>query len=348
MKSLLIPVGVIAVFSLIILSSISMDIFWQQLIWFGVGAVIILIGIFLDWRSILSYRGFIAGVYALGVILLVVTYLTAPVIRNTRSWLVIGGFQFQTVEFMKIGLILMYASYFSRRHLAVARLKHILISFALFAVPAVLTLLQPDLGSATVLFGIWMGFLLISGLPRDRIIAGFIVLAVVGSLGWVYFLEDYQKNRIVGVFYPERDVLGINYSTAQSKIAIGSAGLLGKGYGQGTQTQLGFLTEPSTDFIFAALIEEWGILVGFLILIAFLFLVFRILRVSLSSGQNFEKFICAGTIIVFGWQFLVNVGTALGIVPVIGLPFPFLSYGGSSLLTNFLLLSIIISVDYRS
>lgn len=348
MKSLLIPVGVIAIFSLIVLSSISMELFWAQLIWMGIGAVIILIGIFLDWRSILSYRGFIWGIYILGVALLVLTYFTAPVIRNTRSWLVIGGFQFQTVEFMKIGLILVYANYFSRRHLAIARVKHIMVSFFLFAVPAGLTLLQPDLGSATVLFGIWMGFLLISGLPRDRIAVGFILLLVIGSLGWTFFLEDYQKNRIVGVFYPERDVLGINYSTSQSKIAIGSAGMLGKGYGQGTQTQLGFLTEPSTDFIFAALVEEWGILSGFLILIAFLFLVFKILRVGLISNQNFEKFICAGTTIVFGWQFLINVGTALGIVPVIGLPFPFLSYGGSSLLTNFLLLSIITSIDYRS
>jgi len=346
MRSILIPLAIISGFSLLIISSISRHLFWLQTAWIGIGIVFILISFFLDWRSILNYRWFIWGFYAASVVVLIFTYLTAPVIRNTRSWFVLGPLQFQPVELVKIALILVYASYFSKRHLAIARMKYILISFILFLIPACLTLLQPDLGSATVLFGIWIGFLLISGLPKKRILAGFLLLAVLGTLGWFFFLKGYQKARIIGVFNPERDTLGTNYSASQSKIAIGSAGLLGKGYGQGTQTQLGFLTEPATDFVFAALVEEWGVLAGLLLIGTFLFLLFKILNVGFAR-ENFEKFLCSGATIVFGLQFLINVGTALAIVPVIGLPFPFLSYGGSSLLTNFFLLSIITSIAHR-
>lgn len=346
MRSILIPLTILCGFSLLVISSVSRHLLWLQTAWIGIGILFILLSFFLNWRAILNYRWFIWGFYAFSVLLLIFTYLTAPVIRNTRSWLVIGPFQFQPVELVKIALILVYASYFSRLHVSVARLKYILISFILFFIPAALTLLQPDLGSATVLFGIWVGFLLISGLPKERILAGFLLLALLGTFGWFFMLKDYQKARIVGVFTPNKDVLGINYQQAQSKIAIGSGGFLGKGYGQGTQVQLGFLSEPATDFIFAALVEEWGVLAGIFVISAFLFLLFQILNVGFARA-NFEKFLCAGATIVFGIQFLINVGTALAIVPVIGLPFPFLSYGGSSILTGFFLLSIITSVAYR-
>lgn len=296
----------------------------------------------------MNYRWFIWGLYALSVFLLLVTYLTAPVIRNVRSWLVLGPFQFQPVELAKIALILVYAAYFSRRHLGIARLKYILTSFIFFIIPAALVLLLPDLGSATILFGIWVGFLLISGLPRRRIVAGILILIVVAVLGWVYFLKPYHKARIIGVFYPEKNVLGINYQQAQSRIAIGSGGFWGKGYGQGTQVQLGFLSEPATDFVFASLVEEWGVIAGLTVIVAYLYLIWSILRTGLSSGQNFEKFLCAGTAIVFGLHFMINVGATLGLVPVVGIPLPFLSYGGSSLLTNFFLLSIITSIEHRS
>jgi rod shape determining protein RodA len=346
MRPILIPLAILCGMSLLVISSYSHHLLWLQSAWIGIGILFIFLSFFLNWRAILNYRWFIWGFYAVSVALLIFTYLTAPVIRNTRSWLVVGPFQFQPVELVKIALILVYASYFSRLHVSVARLKYILTSFVLFFIPAALTLLQPDLGSATILFGIWIGFLLISGLPKERIIAGFLLLAVIGTFGWFFLLKGYQKARIVGVFNPNKDVLGINYQQAQSKIAIGSGGFFGKGYGQGTQVQLGFLSEPATDFIFAALVEEWGVLAGIGAIISFLFMLYQILNVGLAR-ENFEKFLCAGTTIVFGLQFLINVGTALAIVPVIGLPFPFLSYGGSGILTGFFLLSIITSVAYR-
>lgn len=341
MIALLFPVGFIAAAGLTVLSSISRDLFFLQLLWIGLGTALIVIFLAVDWRTIFSYQWFGWALYIAVVALLLVAFFTAPVIRNTRSWIVFGSFQIQPVELAKVALILIFAQYFSRRHLSVARWRHIFTSFALFAVPAALTLLQPDLGSTIVLFGIWFGFLLVSGLPRRRLAIAAVVFAAVGVLGWYFFLADYQKARIFGVFFPEENALTVNYSVIQSKIAIGSAGFFGRGYGQGPQTQLGFLTEPATDFIFAALIEEWGLIAGLLVILAFVFFILRILRIGLRSGKNYDMFICLGAAMVYSIHFLVNVGSATGLFPVVGLPFPFLSYGGSALLTNFFLLAII-------
>jgi rod shape determining protein RodA len=208
--------------------------------------------------------------------------------------------------------------------------------------------LQPDYGSALILISLWWGFLLVSGLPLRRLMLGILVFAVCGMLLWGFGLKAYQRDRIVGLFYPERDVLGINYSTTQSKIAIGSAGFFGKGYGQGSQTQLGFLTQPADDFILAALIEEWGWGAGMFLLGIFFFLMLQILKIGMHAERNTEKFICLGTAIVFGVQFLLNTGSTTGLLPVVGVTFPFVSYGGSSLLTSLLLLAIINAIAVRS
>ncbi len=225
--------------------------------------------------------------------------------------------------------------------MAIGEARHIFVSFLIFALPAGLTLLQPDLGSASILGSIWLGFLLVSGLPRRWIVAVLLLIMVVGFAGWHWFLEPYQKERITGVFYPERNVLGINYSTNQSKIAIGSAGLWGKGWNQGTETQLGYLTEPSTDFIFAALTEEWGAAGALAVLVAFFLLIYQLLKIGAAQNSNFEHLIALGVAITFSVQFLVNAGSATGIFPVVGVTFPFLSYGGSSLITGFGMLGLV-------
>lgn len=344
MKSLFLPVVFILLSGLTIISSISQKLFFQQLLWAGIGIILFFIFLRFDWRYIFNYRWLVWGIYAATVALLAVAYFTSPIIRNTRSWIVIGNFSFQPVELAKVSLILIYAQFFRKRHLGVAKLRNIFSSFVLFTIPAGLTLLLPDMGSALILFGIWFGFLLVSGLPGKRVAAAFVIFIILGLLGWNTILKDYQKERILGVFYPERNSLTINYSVNQSKIAIGSAGLWGKGYGQGTQTQLGFLTESANDFIFAAFIEEWGIVIGILIIVAFVFLILRILRVGALSDTNLERFLCLGVAIVFILRFLINAGSTVGIFPVIGVTFPFFSYGGSSLLTDFFLLAIISSI----
>lgn len=288
--SLLIPAGIIVIASLLTLSAISMHLFYLQLAYAAAGFLIIGILGLRDWSSIFRSRWFAWTVYGLTIILLVVVYLKAPVIRNTKSWLVLGPLQFQPVELAKVALILVFAGFFSRRHIAIGRLSNILLSLLIFVIPAGLTLLQPDLGSASILFGIWFGFLLISGLPKKWLLTGAVIMSVLAVAGWSFFLKPYQKERITAVFYPERNALGINYSTIQSKIAIGSSGFFGKGFRQGTQTQLGFLTEPGTDFIFAAFAEEWGALGALTVLGAFLALVLRVLKVGVSQQSNFEHF----------------------------------------------------------
>ncbi|MDO8504912.1 MAG: FtsW/RodA/SpoVE family cell cycle protein [Candidatus Liptonbacteria bacterium] len=340
--------GFIVLAGLLTLSSIALQLFISQLIWVVLGGSLIFAFLYFDWRSMFQSRSLVWVFYALAIGLLVFAYIAAPTIRNTKSWLVFGPIRFQPVEFAKIALILVYASYFSRRHLTIARFSSILGSFFLFLLMALLTLKLNDTGSAIVLFGIWLGFLLVSGLPRKWIIFGLIAILILGPLVWVHLLKDYQKARVIGVFNPDANSLGVNYSATQSKIAIGSAGLWGKGYGQGPQTQLGFLTEPATDFIFPAFVEEWGIVAGTVLIAAFLVLILSILRIGLIAEQNTEKFICMGAVIVLGLHLLLNGGMTVGLTPVVGVPFPFLSYGGSNILMNFLLLAIINAISRKS
>jgi rod shape determining protein RodA len=347
-KKILIPTFLILVLGWIEILSISNNLAKLQLFWIFLGTLFLILSLKINWRQIFNYPWFIKLLYLLALFLLLFSLFFGPTIRGTKGWLVLGSFRFQPVEFAKIALILVYASYFSKKHIFVASWKIILESFLLFIILGSLVLLQPDLGSFLILFGIWFGFLLLSGLPGKRIIVALLIFGFLGIIAWNFFLKDYQKQRIVGIFFPEKNALTINYSTIQSKIAIGSGGLFGKGFKQGTQTQLGFLTEPATDFIFAALVEEWGFVFGLLVIISFLFLILGLIQAGIFSSSNFLKFICLGTIIIFGLHFLINLGSVLGILPVIGVPFPFLSYGGSNLLTNFLLLGIILSIVKHS
>ena len=341
MLALFPPAAIVLAAGLVTLSSVSWHSFTSQLMWAVLGACAILFLRLFDWRAFFTYRWLLWVLYAIAVALLVIVLLTAPLIRNTRSWLVLGPVGFQPVEFAKLVLILVYASYFSRRHLAIARWRTIIESFLIFVLPAGLTVLQPDLGSALVLFGIWFGFLLFSGLPRHRVLLALGAFLIIGAIGWQFALQDYHRQRVIGLFYPERNALTYNYSVIQSKIAIGSAGLLGKGYGQGSQTQLGFLSEPEHDFIVSAFIEEWGILPGIVVIGAFLMLLLRILRIGARAQRNVEKFICLGAAMVFGIHFLLNAGSAVGFMPVVGVPFPFFSCGGSPLLMSVVVLGMV-------
>ncbi len=337
----------LAAAGLVSLISSRPDLFRKQLIFWLIGAAFIFLIIHFDWRPYLNYRGAIFGLYFLSVLLLAVTYFFAPTIRGIKGWLVIGSVHFQVSEFSKLVLIIFFAHFFSRRHAGIARMSNLVVSFIYFFIPAFFIALQPDFGSVLILFCLWFGFLLVSGIKYRHLIIALIVFLVLGGVIWQSVLRDYQQERILGFFFPARDPLGTNYSVIQAKIAIGSAGLLGKGFGQGTQTQLGFLPEAQTDFIFAAFIEEWGMLMGLLLLLVFGALILRIIRIGLEADNNFNRFICLGTVILLTVQFVFNVGSNLGLTPVIGVTFPFLSYGGSSLLTNIVLIGIIQTIFVR-
>ncbi len=348
MLSLLLPAGILVAAGLVMLSALSLHFFILQIVWVAIGMGIVIFFLFIDWRTVFNSRWLIWGLYGFAFLLLAVAYLTAPIIRNTRSWLIIGPITIQPVEFMKIALILLYAHFFSRRHLAIARWKNVIVSFIFFVIPAAIAVKLPDLGSAVIFFGIWFGFLLLLGLPFKRIIIALALLLAAAGFIWTSVLRDYHRARILGFIYPQQNTLGINYSSVQAKIAIGSAGFWGKGYGQGSQTQLGFLSEPREDFIFAALIEEWGIVGGIVVAVTFFVLIIQIHRIGALADENFEKFICLGAAMMFGVQFILNAGSATGLAPVVGVTFPFLSYGGSSMVSNFFILAVINSIRKRS
>ncbi len=348
MVALFLPVGILLAASLVILSALSFHFFIFQALWIALGIALVVSSFFVDIRTIFNSQWVIWGVYAIALALMVLALLASPLVRNTHSWLIFGPFSLQPVELMKVALVLLYANYFSRRHIAIARWKNIFTSFIFFIIPAAISVKLPDLASAVIFFGIWFGFLLLLGLPWRRVVVAIAVILLAGGLIWSYVLKPYHRARIIGFLYPNQNTLGINYSAIQSKIAIGSAGFWGQGYGQGTQAQLGFLSKPSEDFIFAAFIEEWGVAGGIVIVAAFLFLIFQILRIGLLADENFEKFICFGAAIMLGVQFLLNTGSTTGLLPVIVVTFPFLSYGGSSMMANFFTLSLVNSIRKRS
>jgi len=329
------------------LASTAPSLIYKQAAALIIGLFFVFFFIKFDWRPLINYRGVIFGLYILVILFLILTYFWAPTIRGVKGWLTVGGFQFQVSELAKLVLIIVYARFFSRKHVGMARLSNLGTSFVYFAIPAGLVALQPDFGSALILFCLWLGFLLMSGVPWKYLVVGLVIFSVLGIIFWNNILENYQKERILGFLFPNSDPLGVNYNVIQAKIAIGSAGFFGKGFGQGTQVQLGFLPEAQTDFIFAAFTEEMGLLFGFLLIMVFGFLILRIIKIGFNADNNFNRFICLGAVILFIVQFVFNVGSNLGLTPVIGVTFPFLSYGGSSLLTNFILAGIIQSISSR-
>jgi rod shape determining protein RodA len=333
---------------LLMLSASSWDLFVKQSIVASAGLLVALFGPLIDLRPIVSYRWTILAFFFASVAGLLLVHLIGTEVNGARSWIDLGFFRLQPSEFAKVALILVLAAFFSRRHVGIRRIKVIAGSFAYFIVPALLILTEPDLGSALIFFGIWFGFLIVAGLSKRYIAASLLLFALLGILAWNFGLKDYQKERISAVFHPEADPLGVNYNVIQSKNAIGSAGIFGKGFRQGSIVQLGFLPAAQTDFAFASFTEEWGLAGGLAVITAFGLMIWRIAAIGMRARGNFYKFTCLGIMIFFSLHFIVNLGSALGFMPVIGVVFPFLSYGGSNLLTSFALISIIQSIVAKS
>lgn len=333
--------------SLVGLASIRVDLFWKQLLFVGIGLTIMLFVTYFDWRSFVNYRGVILGIYGVALGLLALTLAVAPSIRGNKAWIPLGPFQLQGSVFANLALIVVLASFFRKSHRSIAQLSTLGKSFIFFAIPAALVYLQPDLGSVLLMFSVWFGFILVSGIRWRHLVSVLLIIVMLIGLGWVVFLKPYQKDRIVGVFFPNRDVLGVNYNVIQAKIAIGSAGLFGKGFRQGTQVQLGFLPEAQTDFIFSGITDEWGLVTAFLLIGAFFMMIMRIVAIGLEERNNFSQFICLGTAIFLVANFVFNTGSNLGLLPVIGVPYPFLSYGGSHILVEFILLGMVQSIKLR-
>ncbi|MDI6734193.1 MAG: FtsW/RodA/SpoVE family cell cycle protein [Patescibacteria group bacterium] len=345
---LLTSIIVVAFASLITLVSSDVNSFWRQLIWYILVFIVIFFGVHLDWRWLGGQSWFRNGLYWFSVVLLVLSNLQLRTVRGTRSWLFLGSFQFEPVELAKLALILLLADFFSRRHISAWQGRNILSSFIYTLIPTFLVLIHPDFGSAVVLAGIWVGFLMLSGINKKRFLIGFVIVILLGVVIWMFFLKSYQQDRLLGFIFPEHDPLGINYNVNQSKIAIGSAGLWGKGFGGGTQVQLGFLPAAQTDFIFAAFVEEWGFIGGAVIVLTYLIIMYRLINTGLKARDNYSRFIVLGGVLFLAIHFFINLGSNLGFMPVTGIPLPFFSYGGSNLLTMAILIGIIGHIKLES
>lgn len=332
---------VLASFGLVSLLSSNKALFSRQLIWVGLALFIIVFGSRVNWSWLIGLPVFRHVIYWLSVSLLLFANLYGSTVRGTTGWLFIGGVQFEPVEFAKFALIIMLAGYFSRRYVEAWTTRHLFFSLLLALIPAGLAAIHPDAGSATILLSIWLGILLMSGINVKRFLMSLVLAVVALVLVWSFMLRPYQKDRIRGFISPDYDPLGVNYNVIQSKIAIGSAGWLGKGFGAGTQTQLKYLPEAQTDFIFAAFVEEWGVIGGLILVGLYVLVVYRIALIGKMARNNGMKFVVLGVGLFCTIQFIVNIGSNIGLLPVTGITLPFVSYGGSSVLTTGLLLSIV-------
>lgn len=339
---------VLAAASLVSLASSNMVFFWRQIIWYALGFFIILVGSRIDWRWLGTQAWFRQGMYWASVALVLASNFQPHTIRGTKSWISVGGFQFEPGEFVKLALILVLADFFARRHIHAWRMKNIVVSFLYAAIPGVFIAIHPDFGSAFIVMTLWFGFMVLSGMHVKRFLLGVALGAVAASLMWALFLKPYQRKRVTSFLFPERDPLGISYNVIQAKIAIGSAGFWGKGFQMGTQTQFKFLPESQTDFLYAAFVEEWGLFGGMLVLLTLFFIVYRIVLIGLRARDNYFRLISLGGGLFFIVHLFVNVGANLGLLPVAGVTLPFFSYGGSNILTSSIIVSIIQHIKLES
>lgn len=321
---------------------------YKQITALGIGVAAMVTLSFLDYRFFKNNSYAVMFLYVAAVALLGALLAVGHQSRGLTGWFKVGEFAFAPVEMIKIVIALLLAKYFSLRHVEIYRWFHVIISFVYVAIPAGFVLLQPDLGSALVLFGLWLGILFFARISKQQVALLLIAGLLAAGVSWVYVFKDYQKERIATFINPYNDPQGIGYNAIQSMIAVGSGGVFGKGLGYGSQVQLGFLPEAHTDFMFASIAEEFG-LVGMLIILILLITIFwRITRIALAADNNFARLFCAAMIILIAIEFIINMGMNVGIMPVIGIPFPFLSYGGSSILMLFIGLGIVQSIKVRS
>jgi rod shape determining protein RodA len=323
------------------------SLFNHQLIWVGISIAIMFALSFVDFRF-LKRTDVLVSSYLFFIVLLILLFFFGHRAGGAQSWFDFGSFSFQPSDLMKIVLILMLAKYFSRRHIEIRNIKHIFISGLYAFIPFVLIFLQPDFGSAITIFFIWFGVALVSGISKKHLILILGLIAVSFAFLWAFVFQPYQKARIINFVEPLSDIRGTGYNVYQSTIAVGSGQLTGKGVGFGTQSRLQFLPEYETDFIFAAFSEEWGFVGVLIFFILFCLIMWRILHLSLLGTSNFEILFGLGLSIYLMTHFIINVGMNIGIMPVTGIPLPFMSYGGSHLLTEFIGLGILMGMSkYR-
>jgi len=337
----LLSVGLLALYSLS--AAGGTNYFLRQLTFTVLGILLMFFVGGLDYRHIQRYS---TALYFGTVTVLFLVLLFGTTVNGTAGWLSFGVFQLQPVELAKVTLIVFLASFISQKKSELGEWARVIASLLLTAVLILLVLRQPDLGSSLVLAGIWLGMILASGIRFKHLVVLFMLGVGLVTASW-FVLADYQKARIETFLYPERDPQGSGYNVIQAMIAVGSGGISGKGLGYGSQSQLSFLPERHTDFIFAVVAEELGMVGALFVIGLYGVLLYRIRVIGGLASDNFGYLVALGVMIMIFFQVLVNVGMNIGLLPVTGLPGPLLSYGGSSLLSVFLSLGLLLSIYKR-
>lgn len=317
--------------------------FWKQVIFVVLGVVMMAILSFFNYRYLKNNSVAVFALYIVSVALLLMPFLFDS-IRGVRAWIYIRGLTFEPAEFVKLALVILMAKYFSQRHIHINNYRHIIVSGLYCMIPIGITLIQPDLGSAIIMFFIWIGMLVAIGLDRRQLFVLAMLLLIVGTVSWTSILKPYQKVRIVSFLHPGNDPYGSGYNLIQSKIAIGAGHWFGSGWGKGPQTSNGFLPEPYNDFIFASTADQFGLFGIGAILAAIIFLISRMMRIAERAMSNFGRLFAIGLTIIIAAHAVVGSGVDLGLMPVTGIPFPFISYGGSSLWSLLIGLGILQSI----
>lgn len=317
--------------------------FDRQLAWLAISLGVFFLCACLD-ISVLKKTKVLVGIFLFVIALLLLIFVIGHTSNGAKSWFSLGGFSVQPSDFVKLVLILLLAKYFSRRHVAIGQVRHLLISGAYAFIPFVLVFLEPDFGVAFIIGLIWLGMALVAGIKKRHLLLLFGIGAIVFAILWGFVFAPYQKARIATFLNPLTDIHGRGYNAHQAVIAVGSGGFFGKGVGYGTQSRLRFLPEYQTDFIFAAFAEEWGFVGAMLLLLLYGLLLARILTIALHGETNFESLFAAGVMILFIAHILINMGMNIGVMPVTGITLPFMSYGGSHLIVEFGALGLLSSM----
>jgi rod shape determining protein RodA len=326
------------------LEMLGTPLYLKQIFWLLIGLVVMVTIAFIEYRF---YMDFAHIVYIVTFVLLLTVLGYGIITSGAQRWIKIGPLSFQPSEFIKISLILVLARFFHRPpHRNGYTLKQLSLPFLLLFLPMGLILKQPDLGTAIILFLIFFSILIFVKIRWSSLLTIGLVGAAAVPILW-HFLKDYQKKRIITFFSPELDPLGAGYHLIQSKIAVGSGGILGKGFMKGTQSKLGFLPEQQTDFIFSALGEEWGLIGSLFVIGLYLALILWGLRIAVQAKDRSGAVAAFGVVAMLFWHTFINIGMVLGIMPVVGIPLPLLSYGGSFVISTLMGVGLLLNVSMR-
>jgi len=342
---ILVSTGILNLYSITAHWEVSgTPVYLKQIFWLLIGLALMLTIAFIEYRF---YSDFAYIFYASSLLLLLVVLGYGIITSGAQRWVRLGPISFQPSEFVKISLILALAKFFHRPPLRQGySLKALTFPFLLLIVPMALILKQPDLGTAIILFLVFFSILLFVKIRWSSLIALFLIGASILPLVW-RFLKDYQKKRIITFFNPDLDPLGAGYHLIQSKIAVGSGGITGKGFMEGTQCKLGFLPEQQTDFIFSVLGEEWGLIGSLIVVLLYFGLILWGLRIAIHSKDRFGAILSFGVVAMLFWHIFINIGMVLGLMPVVGIPLPLLSYGGSFLFSTLIGVGLLLNVSMR-